>query len=247
MSARITVYPAIDLVDGQVVRLAQGDYSRQTEYELDPIDLAEKYRSQGAEWLHVVDLDAARSGMAQNRSLIAALTSVDGLNVQAGGGVRSESDVDWLLEAGVARVVIGSTAVREPARVERWIERWGADRVCVALDTRADAAGVWWLPVAGWTEDSGVRLESLLERFVGNGALRHLMCTDIARDGMLDGPNLELYRTLAKANPALAIQASGGVRGAADVVALREAGAAGAIVGKALLDGRVELPELLAC
>lgn len=241
------VYPAIDLVDGQVVRLTQGDYARQTEYELDPIDLAEKYRAQGAEWLHVVDLDAARSGIAQNRSLIAALTTVDGLNIQAGGGVRSEADVDWLLEAGVARIVVGSTAVREPERVEKWLESWGAERICVALDARADAGGVWWLPVSGWTEDSGVRLESLLERYVGNANLRHVMCTDISRDGMLDGPNLGLYKGLVALNPGLAILASGGVRNAADVAALRGAGVAGVIVGKALLDGRVELPELLAC
>jgi phosphoribosylformimino-5-aminoimidazole carboxamide ribotide isomerase len=241
------VYPAIDLVDGQVVRLAQGDYARQTEYELDPVELAEKYRDQGATWLHIVDLDAARSGMAQNRGVIASLTTISGLQLQVGGGVRGEGDLESLLETGVARVVIGSAAIREPARVERWLSKWGAERVCVALDARADAAGVWWMPVAGWTEDSGVRLESLLERYVGNGVLKHVLCTDIARDGMLDGPNLELYRTLAAANPSLAIQAWGGVRDAADVVALRAAGAAGVVVGKALLDGRVTLPELLAC
>lgn len=244
----IQVYPAIDLSEGQVVRLAQGDFARQTEYELDPFDLADRYCAEGARWLHVVDLDAARTGIGQNRSVIAALATIEGLQVQAGGGVRSEADVDWLLEAGIARVVVGSAAVREPDRVERWLARWGAERICIALDARADAAGIWWLPVAGWTEDSGVRLQSLLERYVGGAApLRHVLCTDIASDGMLAGPNFALYRELASAHPRLAIQASGGVRGAADVAALREAGAAGVVVGKALLEGRVTLPELLAC
>ncbi len=241
------VYPAIDLRGGRVVRLRQGDYAAETRYADDPLAVARRYREAGAMWIHVVDLDAARDGAMRHRETIAAIARDTGLAVQAGGGVRAESDVEALLAAGVARVVIGSLAVREPARVAGWIGRFGAERICVALDTRADAAGRWWLPVAGWTEDSGVELDVLVARYAGLAAIRHVLVTDIARDGMLSGPSLDLYRALAARWPALAIQASGGFRNPADVVAARDAGCAGAIVGKALLDGTVGLEELLRC
>jgi phosphoribosylformimino-5-aminoimidazole carboxamide ribotide isomerase len=243
----MTIYPAIDLREGVAVRLAQGDYERQTRYATDPVVLAEGYRDAGATWLHVVDLDAARSGRAQNLECVRALARIDRLRVQAGGGVRSDSDVETLLDAGVTCVVVGSLAVREPERVMEWLARFGSERICVALDTRADPAGRWRLPVAGWTEGTDAILDGLLERYVGASALRHVLCTDIARDGMLAGPNVELYRDLSARYPTIAFQASGGVRDAADIAALRDAGAAGAIVGKALLDGRVGLAELLEC
>lgn len=241
------VYPAIDLRGGRVVRLRQGDYAAETRYADDPLAVARRYREAGASWIHVVDLDAARDGAMRHRETIAAIARDTGLAVQAGGGVRAESDVEALFAAGVARVVIGSLAVREPERVAGWLGRFGAERICVALDTRADAEGRWRLPVAGWTEDSGVELDALIARYAGLAAIRHVLVTDIARDGMLSGPSVELYRALAARWPALAIQASGGIRDAADVVAARAAGCAGAIVGKALLDGQVGLEELLRC
>jgi phosphoribosylformimino-5-aminoimidazole carboxamide ribotide isomerase len=158
------VYPAIDLRGGRVVRLRQGDYAAETRYADEPLAVARRYRADGAQWIHVVDLDAARDGTMRHRQIIAAIASATGLSVQAGGGVRNESDVEALLQVGVSRVVVGSLAVREPDRVAAWIDRFGAERVCVALDTRADAEGRWRLPVAGWTEDSGVELDALLGR-----------------------------------------------------------------------------------
>jgi phosphoribosylformimino-5-aminoimidazole carboxamide ribotide isomerase len=243
----VIVYPAIDLRGGRVVRLRQGDYAAETRYADDPFDVARRYRDAGATWIHVVDLDAARDGAMRHRETIAAIARDTGLAVQAGGGVRAESDVETLLAAGVTRVVIGSLAVREPERVAGWLGRFGAERICVALDTRADAEGRWRLPVAGWTEDSGVELDALIAHYAGLAAIRHVLVTDIARDGMLSGPSVELYRALAARWPALAIQASGGIRDAADVAAARAAGCAGAIVGRALLDGQVGLEELLRC
>jgi phosphoribosylformimino-5-aminoimidazole carboxamide ribotide isomerase len=243
----VIVYPAIDLRGGHVVRLRQGDYEAETRYAADPIDVARRYADAGATWIHVVDLDAARDGAMRHREVIAAIARDTGLSVQAGGGVRAEADVEALLAAGVSRVVVGSLAVREPARVAGWIERYGAERICVALDARADADGRLRLPVAGWTEDSGVELDALLTRYAALATLRHVLCTDIARDGMLSGPSVDLYRALATRWPALAIQASGGIRDAADIAAVRAAGCAGAIVGKALLDGRVALQDLLRC
>lgn len=241
------VYPAIDLRGGRVVRLRQGDYAAETRYADEPLAVACRYREAGAQWIHVVDLDAARDGTMRHREIIAAIARDSGLIVQAGGGVRSEADVEALLGIGVSRVVVGSLAVREPDRVAGWIGRFGAERICVALDSRADAEGRWQLPVAGWTEDSGLELDVLLQRYAGLAAIRHVLCTDIARDGMLSGPSVDLYRALAARWPALAVQASGGIRDAADVAAARDAGCAGAVVGKSLLDGCVALEDLLRC
>lgn len=238
-----TLYPAIDVRDGRVVRLCQGDYEQETRYPGEPAEIAARYAQAGAQWLHLVDLDAARAGGYTLAPLLATIKATTPLRVQTGGGVRSESDVEAILEAGADRVVVGSLAVREPERVIGWLARFGAERITVALDARQDEAGQWQLPTAGWTQASGVALESLLRRYADAG-LQHLLCTDIARDGMLAGPNLELYRTLTAIAPQVRVQASGGVRDAADVVASREAGCAGAVLGKALLEGRIDLAAL---
>lgn len=242
----LVIYPAIDVRSGRVVRLRQGDYACETQYADEPFALAKRYAEAGASWLHVVDLDAAREGGYTLAPLLSELAQELRLNVQTGGGVRYADDVQTLLDAGARRVVIGSLAVREPEQVFGWITRFGSERITIALDTRQDGDGVWRLPVRGWTQDSGVELLALLDRYANAGA-QHLLCTDIARDGMLSGPNVELYKLLCRRYPALAVQASGGVRNAADLAALRAAGCAGAITGKALLDGKLLLAEALAC
>lgn len=242
-----TVYPAIDLREGRVVRLEKGDYNRETRYTGDPLALASAYAAAGASWLHVVDLDAARLGRFTQFDVLRRLVAVPRLAVQAGGGVRTRDDVRALLDAGVARVVVGSVSVRQPEQVAAWIGEFGAERICVALDTRANDSGAFELPVAGWTHASGVPLLRLLDYFAGAPGARHILCTDIDRDGMLGGPNVGLYRLICAKYPMLAIQASGGVRDVADVAAAREAGCGGAIVGKALLEGRMTIAELLAC
>ena len=241
-----TVYPAIDVRNGHVVRLAQGDYARQTTYGDDPLAQARHYADVGAQWLHLVDLDAARGGGYTLLPLLQALAAHTTLKVQTGGGVRCEADVARLLEAGAQRVVIGSLAVREPAAVAGWIARFGAERITVALDTRQDEHGRWRLPVHGWTEDGERDLDTLAAVYADVG-LRHLLCTDIARDGMFSGPNQTLYRHLLERLPALAVQASGGVRDLDDVIAARSSGCAGVVLGRALLEGRLELSEALAC
>lgn len=235
-----TLYPAIDVRDGRVVRLRQGDYDQETRYPGEPAEVAARYADAGARWLHLVDLDAARAGGYTLAPLLAAIRANTPLRVQTGGGVRSEADVEAMLEAGADRVVVGSLAVREPERVSGWLMRFGADRITVALDARQDEAGQWRLPTAGWTQVTRVALDALLTRYADAG-LQHLLCTDIARDGMLAGPNLELYRTLVAIAPQVRVQASGGVRDTADVAAAREAGCAGALLGKALLEGRIDL------
>ncbi len=238
------VIPAIDLRGGRVVRLKQGDYAQQTTYADDPRALAQRYADAGARWLHLVDLDGARSGNLDNLAVIAAIAK-DGMQVQAGGGVREEADLRRLFDAGVQRVVLGSVAIRDPERVAGWLKQYGAERLTLALDTRR-IDGRWSLPSAGWTETETRTLDELAPWYAARGA-KHLLCTDIERDGMLAGFNLDLYRHLAESVPQLAVQASGGVCSLDDIRAAREAGARGVILGRALLEGRFTVAEALAC
>ncbi len=238
------VIPAIDLRGGQVVRLKQGDYAQQTTYAADPRELDRRYADAGARWLHLVDLDGARSGRLDNLAVIAAIAT-DGMAIQAGGGVREEADLQRLFDAGVQRVVVGSVAVRDPARVAAWLAKYGAERLTLALDTR-HAEGRWVLPSAGWTEVEARTLDELAPWYAARGA-RHLLCTDIDRDGMLAGFNLDLYRHLVTSVPQLALQASGGVRSLDDIRAARDAGANAVILGRALLEGSFTVAEALAC
>ncbi|CAM5499050.1 1-(5-phosphoribosyl)-5-[(5-phosphoribosylamino)methylideneamino]imidazole-4-carboxamide isomerase [Rhodanobacter lindaniclasticus] len=238
------VIPAIDLRGGRVVRLKQGDYAQQTTYAADPRALARRYANAGARRLHLVDLDGARSGSLDNLAVIEAIAA-DGMAIQAGGGVREASDLQRLFDAGVERVVLGSVAIRDPERVAGWLGRYGAERLTLALDTRR-RDGRWTLPSAGWTETEARTLDELAPWYAAHGA-RHLLCTDIERDGMLAGFNLDLYRHLAATVPALAVQASGGVRSLDDIRAARAAGARGVILGRALLEGRFTVAEALAC
>lgn len=241
-----TVLPAIDVRDGAVVRLQQGDYARQTAYPSPPLDLIRDYAAGGAATLHLVDLDAARLGRYTLIPLLEEIRSNTSLEVQTGGGVRHEEDIATILAAGASRVVVGTLAVREPERVLSWLKRFGPDRLTLALDTRQDEHGVWKLPIRGWTENTPHTLESLLGLYAESG-LRHVLCTDIARDGMLSGFNVDLYRTLALRFPDIELQASGGVRDVADIQAARRAGARAAILGRALLEGRFSLKDALAC
>lgn len=241
-----TPYPAIDVRDGKVVRLAQGDYARETRYADDPLAAIQAYAEQEAAWLHLVDLDAAREGGYTLGSLLRGIRSSTNLKVQTGGGVRGRDDVARILDAGADRVVIGSLSVKQPEAVLQWISDFGPEHITVALDARQDDVGVWQLPVHGWTETAGVTLDDLAARFAAGG-LRHLLSTDIARDGMLSGPNLDLYRHIRSIAPALQVQASGGVRELADIAAARSEGCAGIVLGRALLEGRFSVAEALAC
>lgn len=239
------VIPAIDLRGGRVVRLRQGDYARETTFANDPVELAQRYADAGARKLHVVDLDGARSGRFVNLAVVEKIADACALEVQAGGGVRNSEDLQRLYSAGVARVVVGSVAVREPDTVAAWIATFGADRLVLALDTRR-RGGDWYLPVHGWTEDSAVRLDTLATHYAQAGA-RHVLCTDIDRDGTLAGFNLDLYRALRRLAPGFEVQASGGACSLDDIRAARAAGVRGVILGRALLEGRFTLKEALAC
>lgn len=238
-----TVYPAIDVRGGRVVRLRQGDYDQETRYPNDPLTQAQHYADAGATWLHLVDLDAARAGGYALAPLLEQVKACTALRVQTGGGVRGAHDVRRMIDAGADRVVVGSLAVREPETVADWLRDFGVERITVALDARR-IEGRWQLPTEGWTQQSGVQLDVLLRRYAEAG-LRHVLCTDIDRDGMLAGPNIALYRELVSLLPGLHLQASGGVRDIGDIEAAREVGCAGAVLGKALLEGRFDLAQAL--
>jgi phosphoribosylformimino-5-aminoimidazole carboxamide ribotide isomerase len=235
--------PAIDLRGGLCVRLRQGDFAAETRYAHDPLQLLQRYRRLGAPWLHVVDLDGARDGVPANRATIARLAAESGIALQVGGGVRTREILAELLTLGVQRVVVGSAAVEAPDEVAAWFDEFGAERICLAFDVRHDARGTPMLRTRGWQRDGECSLWEAVERYAGAG-LRHVLCTDIERDGALSGPHLELYRLAAHRYPDLLWQASGGIAGIDDLHALAATGAAAAVSGTALLEDRLPVEDL---
>ncbi|MBY3787126.1 1-(5-phosphoribosyl)-5-[(5-phosphoribosylamino)methylideneamino]imidazole-4-carboxamide isomerase [Photobacterium carnosum] len=240
------IIPALDLIEGQVVRLFQGDYGQVTEYNVNPTKQFALYHQAGANWLHLVDLTGAKNTQARQLTLISQLLASTPANVQIGGGVRCEQDVSDLLHAGAQRVVIGSTAVKQPKIVKGWIEKYGAEHIVLALDINIDNNGNRIVAVSGWQEDSGVTIETLLEDFLKVG-LKHVLCTDISRDGTLTGSNVELYVDLCRQYPQVQFQSSGGIGSLDDITALKGSGVAGVIVGRALLDGKFTAEQAFTC
>ncbi len=237
------IIPAIDLQGGKCVRLFQGDFSKTTEYSDDPAAIARQFAEISARDLHIVDLDGARSGTQLNRSLIQAIASESELDIQLGGGIRSHGAVaDWL-QAGVSRCVIGSLAIADPATVQSWMADYGADRIVLALDVNIDEKGTAMLTTHGWTRPSELSLFDCIESYLDHG-LRHVLCTDVSRDGALAGPNLTLYADILARYPALQLQASGGVRDIDDLYDLRKLGVPAAISGRALLEGKITTAEI---
>jgi len=239
------IFPAIDLQDGQCVRLTRGDFSAAKVYESDPFAQAQRFAAAGAEWLHVVDLDGARQGGSRQFDLIAGIARRVSLRIQVGGGIRDAETIEKLLDCGVARVIVGSLAAKNPQLVGDWLARLGSGRMVAAFDVQCDAAGEPVVLTGGWQERSGLSLWQLLEQYAGSG-LETILCTDVDRDGMLSGSNTRLYGDLRDRWPSLRVLASGGVRDMAELLALRDAGLAGAIVGKAIYEGRIDLAAAIA-
>ena len=240
------IIPALDLIDGQVVRLQQGSYDAVTQYKVEPATQFATYHQAGAQWLHLVDLSGARNPDKRQLSVISQVLSTAPTSIQIGGGIRSEKDIDGLLSAGADRVVIGSVAVQAPEKVKGWLKAYGAESIVLAVDVKLNSVGDYAVAISGWQEASEVTLKDLLEDYHAAG-LRHVLCTDIARDGMLSGANVSLYRQLCKQFPALAFQSSGGIGSLDDIVALKDTGVAGVIVGRALLEGRFMAKEAIDC
>jgi phosphoribosylformimino-5-aminoimidazole carboxamide ribotide isomerase len=227
--------PAIDLKGGHCVRLLRGDFDAETRYDADPRALLAKYRNFGADWLHVVDLDGARNGDGGNLELILELAQQTAIMLQVGGGLRNTLAVARMLNAGVGRAVIGSAAVTRIDLVRTWLDDFGAERVVLAFDVRLDQTRTPRVAIHGWRKQSDLCLWDAVENFADH-ELKHVLCTDVSRDGALSGPNVELYDEAVRRFPHIEWQASGGIRDAGDLHALKRTGARAAISGKALLD-----------
>ena len=241
------IIPALDLIDGEVVRLYQGDYAQQTTYAFSPVEQLQHYANQGATWLHLVDLTGAKDPAKRQLSLISEMMNgVENVGLQVGGGIRSEQDIIDLLNAGASRVVIGSLAVKQPALVEQWFKTYGSEKIVLALDINIDEQGNKHVATHGWQENSGVTIEELLNRFIPLG-LKHVLCTDISKDGTLTGSNTALYTELVKDWPQIDWQSSGGIGDLTDIEALNPCNVAGVIVGRALLEGKFSVEEAIAC
>ena len=235
------IYPAMDLMDGRCVRLSQGRFDDATSYLLDPAEAVLAFEKAGAEWAHVVDLDGAREGGPRQHGLIADIALSVSIALQVAGGFREEEQFARMFDAGVDRVVIGSLAVRDPARTHDLFARFGGARIALALDVRVED-GRPLVATGGWTQTSGEDLWTLAASYP---EARHMLVTDISRDGMMAGPNVELITECARRFPDLQVQASGGVSSLGDLRKLKAAGAAGAIVGKALWEQRIDLAEAI--
>lgn len=231
------IFPAIDIREGKVVRLTQGDYDRMEVYDNDPVAVARQFKAAGAEYLHIVDLDGAREGRPQNWAVLSALAKEGSLFLQVGGGLRTPESVREILELGIDRVILGTAALRDPDFLKRMLAMYGG-RIAVGVDTREGKVAV-----DGWLEVTETDALSFCRHLRGIG-VQTVIYTDIARDGALAGVNLSPYRALCEIE-GLAVIASGGVSGEADIVALREMNVHGVIVGKALYTGRLELGRVL--
>ncbi len=237
------IIPAIDLIDGSCVRLYKGDFEQKTVYDADPLDVAKSYEKDGAQIMHIVDLDGAKNQDMAQLDLIQSIVEKTNLLIQVGGGIRQKEQVENLLEIGVHRVVIGSLAVKDPALIKAWIEEFGADKIVLALDVHFQN-NTPYIATHGWQESSEVTLHQTIDFFP---SLKHVLCTDIAKDGTLQGPNIDLYKQVLASYPDLYLQASGGVSSLDDLRELKSANMPSCIVGKALYEKNFTLKEALSC
>jgi phosphoribosylformimino-5-aminoimidazole carboxamide ribotide isomerase len=238
--------PAIDLINGEVVRLYQGDYEQKTNYKYTVQDRQQAYASAGARVMHFVDLDGAKDSTKRQLSTLKTVMNHADMTIQVGGGIRCQSDVDQLLDLGADRVVIGSLAIKQTELVLEWLKIYGGDKIVLALDIKIDEQGNKTLPTHGWIEDSGINLEDLLADYISAG-IKHILCTDISKDGTLSGSNVNLYTELCEKYPSVQWQASGGIGSLNDIKALIPTGVSGVILGRSLLEGKFTLEEAIAC
>lgn len=232
------IIPAIDIINGKCVRLTEGDYALKTEYAVSPLEMAKMYESHGIKRLHLVDLDGARLGKVVNWDVASSIAQHTNLIVDFGGGVKTTEEIERIIDMGIGYVVVGSMAVKQPAVFAGWVKRFGPDRFMLGADAKDDQ-----VMVSGWQENSKLQLFPFLQLQHDQG-IRNVFCTDISKDGRLEGPAVGLYQRIKKAFPDFNLIASGGVSGMDDLYALRDAGCQGAIIGKAIYENRISLREL---
>ena len=232
------IIPAIDIMNGKCVRLSQGNFNQQKTYSENPLDVALSFKDAGLKHLHVVDLDGAKAGQVKHWEIVEAIATKTNLKVDFGGGIKTEADVNQLFDIGVQQVNLGSIAFKEPEMVKEWLNWFGNERIILSADSNHER-----LAVAGWQDQTKVSVIDFIMDFVQSG-LQFATCTDIAKDGMMAGPNVELYNKILSAIPSLKLMASGGVNTLADLEALKSVGCYGCIIGKAIYEDSITLKEL---
>lgn len=233
------IIPAIDIIEGQCVRLSRGDYNQKTTYAATPVEMAKLYEEAGMKRIHVVDLDGAKAGHPCNLESLREIAGSTSLDIEWGGGIKCREHLEAVIDAGADHVIIGSLAVKQPVLMEEWLIEFGGDRIILGADLRDGMVSV-----GGWLEDSSFTIDDLLERFLPYG-LKEAIVTDISKDGMLQGPSTELYVDLAKRYPIINFTVSGGISSMEDIKGLKNHGLDRVIVGKAIYEGRIKLNELI--
>ena len=234
----IEIIPAIDLIDGRCVRLTQGDYAQTKVYDADPLEMAKRYADSGVRRLHIVDLDGAKAKEPCNLRVLERLANATALDIEWGGGIKSSDALRSAIDAGANRVICGSVAVDNKELFASWLQQYGAQRVILGADIRDGKVSTH-----GWLKDAGVGVNELVEEFLPFG-LSQLICTDISKDGMLQGPNFELYTQLQECFPSVDVTLSGGISSMADIECADKLGIRAAIVGKAIYEGHITLKNL---
>lgn len=240
------IYPAIDLRNGNCVRLFRGDFDKETFYSSDSIKMACHYANLGAKFLHVVDLDGAKEGSPIQNELIIRIQHESKINVQTGGGIRDKNAIEKLLNHGISRVALGSIAVNQPLLVRKWLDKYGPEKIVLAFDVKLNNKGDPLLTTQGWTNLSNKILWDLLDFYHTFHGVKHVLCTDIERDGTLEGPNTMLYEACCRRYPEIAFQASGGIQSLEDLKTLNQISIAGTIIGKALYEKKFSLSDAIA-
>lgn len=234
----MVIIPAIDIIDGKCVRLTEGDYSQKTVYNENPLEVALQFEDAGLKRLHLVDLDGAKAGAVKNWKVLEQLTSKTSLIIDFGGGIKKEEDLTVVFNSGAAYATIGSLAVKQENIFIEWLQKYGADKFLLGADVKDEK-----IAVSGWLETTDVWIYDFIEKYIGLG-IQQLFCTDVSKDGKLEGPSVVLYKQILEKFPSLHFIASGGVSSMSDLEVLREAGCSGAIVGKAIYENRISLKEL---
>ncbi|MBI2282911.1 MAG: 1-(5-phosphoribosyl)-5-[(5-phosphoribosylamino)methylideneamino]imidazole-4-carboxamide isomerase [Bacteroidetes bacterium] len=233
------IIPAIDIIDGKCVRLTQGDYDQKTIYNSNPLEVAKTFEDAGLQRLHLVDLDGAKAGAIKNWKILEAITQATSLVVDYGGGIKTEDDLRTVFRSGAAFATIGSLAVKNETLFVEWIQKYGAEKFLLGADVKDEK-----IAVGGWLETTEIDIFSFLEKYIGYG-ITQVFCTDVSKDGKLEGPSIELYEKIIHRFPDLIFIASGGVATLEDLEELKLIGCCGAIVGKAIYENRINLSELI--
>jgi len=234
----IEIIPAIDVIDGKCVRLSQGDYDTKKIYNESPVDVAKAFEDAGIQRLHMVDLDGAKAGKIMNLKTLEAVASQTQLKIDFGGGIKTTADVESVLNAGAVFFNIGSIAVKQPEMVEAWIEQFGSGKVLLGADVKDEN-----IMIHGWQQSANINIINYISTYIIKG-IKNIFCTDISKDGLLQGTSTELYKKILESFPQLHLIASGGVSVIDDVEELNEMGCSGVIIGKALYEGRIQLSQL---